>query len=91
VEALGLTFGDLKPDGCESAKPGPAERNARESLRSVAHAALVAATLCNTVAARKNVTDRQADLAARLAAEILAAMDAAGVRPTVAYERRARS
>ncbi len=90
VEALGLRFGDLKPDGCESAKPGPAERNARESLRSVAHAALVTVTLLNTVAARKAVTDRQADLAARLAGEILAAMGAAGVKPAVLSERRVR-
>ena len=91
VEALGLRFADLRPDGCESAPPEPVERNARESLRAVAHASLVAATLCNTVAARKVVTDRQADLAARLAVEIQAAMDAAGIKPAIAYERRVRS
>ncbi|MDA8390864.1 MAG: hypothetical protein M0Z76_09080 [Gammaproteobacteria bacterium] len=86
-----MRFSDLKPDGCESAKAEPAERNARESLRAVGHAALVVATLCNTVAAGKVVTEKQAGLAGRLATEILAAMDAAGVRPAVAYERRARS
>ncbi len=91
VSALGLRFGDLRPDGCESARPEPVERNAQESLRAVAHAALVAATLCNTVAAGKVVTEKQADLAARLAAEIQKAMDAAGVRPAVLSERRARS
>ncbi|MHB1608974.1 MAG: hypothetical protein ACYCXX_10155 [Acidiferrobacter thiooxydans] len=91
VQALGLQFGDLKPLGCEYAAPEPVERNAQESLRAIAHAALVAVGLLNTVAAGKTITDRQADLAAQLAAEIMAAMDAAGVKPTVATERRVRT
>ena len=91
VEALGLTFGDLKPRRCEYAVPEPVERNARESLRAVAHAALVTVGLLNVVAAQKIVTTKQADLAGRLAAEILAALDAAGVKPAVATERRART
>jgi hypothetical protein len=92
VEALGLRFGDLKPNRhIEYAAPEPVERSARESLRAVAHAAIVAVGLLNTVAAGKTVTDRQADLAAQLATEIMAAMDAAGVKPTVATERRVRT
>lgn len=90
VEALGLQFGDLKPEGCTTAGPSPVARDARESLRAVAHTAVVTVTLLNTVAAGKIVTEPQADLAARLAAEILAAMDKAGVKPAVAAERRAR-
>ena len=91
VEALGLQFGDLKPLGCEYAAPEPVERNARESLRAVGHAALVAVGLLNAVAAQKIVTERQADLAAQLAGEILGAMDAAGIKPAVAQERRVRT
>ena len=91
VEALGLRFSDLRPDDCENAAPEPVERNARESLRAVAHAVLVSAGLLNAVAARKVVTEKQAGLAARLAAEIQSALDAAGVKPEVASERRARS
>jgi hypothetical protein len=91
VEALGLTFGDLKPRGCEYAPPEPVERNARESLRAIAHAAFVSVGLLNAVADGKAVTERQADLAAQLAAEIMAAMDAAGVKTTVATERRVRT
>jgi hypothetical protein len=91
VEALGLQFGDLKPGRCEFAGPEPVERNARESLRAVAHSMLVAVQLLNAVAHKKVVTERQADLAGRLAAEIMAAMDAAGVKPTVATERRVRA
>ena len=91
VQALGLQFGDLKPLRCEYAAPQPVERNARESLRAVGHAALVAVGLLNAVAAQKIVTERQADLAAQLAGEILGAMDAAGIKPAVAQERRVRT
>lgn len=91
VEAMSLQFSDLKAAGCEFARSEPVERNARESLRAVGHAALVAVQLLNAVADGKVVTERQADLAARLAAEILGAMDAAGVRPAVATERSVRT
>lgn len=91
VQALGLRFGDLKPHRCDYATPEPVERNARESLRAVAHAALVAVGLLNSVASGKVVTDRQADLAAQLATEIQRALDAAGIKPAVATERRART
>ena len=90
METLGLRFADLRPDDCEHAAPGHVEQNARESLRSIGHAALVTVTLLNTVAAKKIVTEKQADLAGRLAAEIQGAIDAAGIKPAVAYERRAR-
>ena len=91
VGMLGLRFSDLKPDTCEHAAPSPVEKNARESLRSVAHASLVTVTLLNAVAGRRVVTDRQADLAARLAAEIQGALDAAGVKPAVLSERKRRA
>ena len=91
VQALGIQFGDLKPHRCDYAAPEPVERSARESLRAVAHAAIVAVGLLNAVAAQKIVTERQADLAAQLAGEILGAMDAAGIKPAVAQERRVRT
>lgn len=91
VGALGLQFGDLKPQGCEFARSEPVERNARESLRAIAHAALVAVGLLNAVANGKVITDRQADLAGRLAVEIQSALDAAGIKPAVVMERRVRT
>ncbi|MHB1609050.1 MAG: CHC2 zinc finger domain-containing protein, partial [Acidiferrobacter thiooxydans] len=65
VEALGLRFGDLKPDGLDHTGPTPVERDARKSLQAVAHAALVTVTLLNTVAAGKVVSEKQSDLAGR--------------------------
>ena len=91
VQGLGLRFGDLKPQGCEFARSEPVERSARESLRAVAHAVLVAVQLLNIVADGKIVTERQADLAARLAGEIQSALDTAGIKPMAATERRVRT
>lgn len=90
VQALGLWFGDLKPEGCTTAGPSPVERSAATSLRTVAHAALVAATVLGNVARSGRCSEAQADLAVRLAMEINRALDAAGVRPAVASERRTR-
>lgn len=88
IEALDLHFSDLKPEGCTLAGPSPVERSASESLRSVAHAALVAATVLGNVARSGRCSEAQADLAVRLANEIQRALDAAGIKAAVLSERR---
>ena len=79
--AVGLTLRDLFPEGSRGTLgPSPIQRNAAISLKTIQHAALKATMLLSDVARAKVVTPAQADLAARLTAEIWQALDAAGVR-----------
>ncbi len=96
VEALGLRFSDLKPEGCTTAGPSPIEGSAQESLRAVAHTAIVVVNLCSDIARAKIISEKQIGLAISLANEINAALDAAGLRSEVVpkdwgKERRARA
>lgn len=78
VTAVGLTLHDLFPEGCRGEfRSAPIQRDALASLKSIQHAALKATMLLNDVAQAKLVSPAQADLAARLTAEIWQALDAA--------------
>lgn len=87
VEAVGLRFSDLKPAGSVTAGPSPVERSARISLQTIAHAALVTATLLGNVARSGRCTEAQAGLSVRLAFDIQKALDAAGIKPAIAKEK----
>lgn len=81
VESVGLALRDLFPDGCRGEfHSKPIQRDALVSLKSIQRAALKTTLLLNDVANSKTVTPAQADLAARLTAEIWQALDVAGGR-----------
>ena len=89
LSAVGLRFSDLYPPReSHQTRPAPIERSAHLSLQTIAHAALVAATLLGAVARAGRCTEAQAGLAVRLALDIQKALDAAGIKAAVLSERK---